>query len=1081
MLLAHHLMQVCIYTLLALGKSELCSKGYAETLKPRLEVAPSGSSNPEACAVACKAKKGCNDYQYHDPDHDRDGTCYLVLNTKSKNCFLLSSVQEDPSMKRAQAAAEPRKKWHNSDKPMYVGKCFTGSKYLQDMGWAKDLDPMPLPACQKQCEEDEDCVGISHFPQGGTVAEQLIASSKISKWQDALDCAKAHCQTSEDWGYKPEYIKSLESSWLVPPSCPKCANKHCVTGAEDTVTKAMANNSHGRCLEEKIKVNACTLCYRVVSNCHLHGAGTDCTVLKVDAPEGGVFLRPGRVCPTLAVRGPPAQLGRWEQANFSVFSEPMRYQTCEVPKPRLMTNVVTGKHAQHFCKAHLDGSCDEHDNCVCHGSSKPCARAIMGGVIERSHPDYDDFQYGDFEGQCIQHMAAFMHVKTLLTDPGTNPVIREMCKGVGALAVNEGGHCVTEKDFCKIAKHIIPPMMLAESFNAVMILVMSLLGELRAWMKKNEDANVDKMAEMLLSLADRISESTGLGMPGGPIVAKVFGMYQCYADMVTSDSKHRGREFAACEVEATMHLVVYLAISTTNAGAMFATAMESNPGLQATRQTIAKTSDFAGRVGEESKKIENLAKKVEDKTEGKVEMPDAAKFGLDETQSCADNAVKILGVVDNLLSGPEGLIVGLTGALISEMVNRALDMDKWAESQPHLDWMYGASNNNAHEAAKKMLVKHLGEANDHIVKILLIAQTEIKATLTGMTKDLMEQAKRKVNAVTDYPHLREETSFCVGLGHTFQVDVQFRDAHFTECRVRNAAEQFLHLVKKPDYAAIFADNPVCGDSIRDLTCLTAIPPAHPCIHLTSCKIACRNVNSCAENLGLKPPFDCKVECACMHKCFNELDDELKELGEEASKCKEACYRDPKALETNVTKWDKRLQDKWWTMPDNAKWLKTVCHIVECKTKEDTDAAKALAKGYTMSDSIEASSIPMTECTEKCEKNTGARKDDFCKQRRPKRRLAMQQKWELFARPQPTAKSHKDSPAKSLADASELRTDPAPLVAGVDVFFARGSMAVFTFAATLFIVRLHQRHAAHAPGPYLAQEDEEEQEPEEELE
>jgi len=217
--------------------------------------------------------------------------------------------------------------------------------------------------------------------------------------------------------------------------------------------------------------------------------------------------------------------------------------------------------------------------------------------------------------------------------------------------------------------------------------------------------------------------------------------------------------------------------------------------------------------------------------------------------------------------------------VISKVVEVTLDVEGWAATQPVIDV------DERGDQLKMVLSQHLENATDMLSKAMGVAGKQLKLLLGEMSSDKLHHSK--VTECASYP-TSNPNKFCRDLGHRHVVDVQFRDVHFAECRVNDAVEMYLQISKKKDFQKIVKSHPVCDDSLRDLTCLRALPLCrNPCNDLTPCRVACRNINTCATTLGLKDAYDCDVECACLNKCSSFFET-TKEMREETQTCMTSC-------------------------------------------------------------------------------------------------------------------------------------------------------------------------------------------------
>jgi len=503
-----------------------------------------------------------------------------------------------------------------------------------------------------------------------------------------------------------------------------------------------------------------------------------------------------------------------------------------------------------------------------------------------------------------------------------------------------------------------------------------LMSSLKSWLTHLKPRDYPLVAKSIITMKQSAKDLNERGVPPAILFLKVFGIYQCYVDMLTSSSTHRGLEYTQCEVDATLQMVTYLSHIYYAADDSLREKLDDfakSKEIEKFKITVDKLGDAfeKSHSAREIDKIEQADTKTEkaaDKAGVDLEKSETLTMGdfdLDTSRGCHHIYNHIQSTVAKALKGQENLIIVTGSLVITKAVENSLNVEHWASKQPFLDIM--RPNGEGQKKLEMMITQHLEDGTHMLENMLTIANQQMHLLLSGISADKLHHAGEET--CTTYPD-HNPTPFCNRLDHTepYLVDVQFRDVHFTECRVKDAIHQYINIADQKDFHHVMKSHPVCETSVRDLACLRALPTCQdPCENLMPCKTSCENINTCAKTLGLQEPYDCETQCICMHGCYDLLETSM--LDKEVGECTQVCS----------DKLRKKHADDFWYNLNNHDSIKT---------------------------RVEKENI---QCQEECKYSPQQRVNMLCNHRETQQEAAAQDaKFELLVVPEATAMESTES-------------------------------------------------------------------------
>lgn len=851
---------------------ELCEVGFRATIMPEVREEVEGARSKEACAQHCESHPTCTMFHFEVPT----GICSVRVRGDGGVWCRRESEQEHAIRLVWEKAARRDRSW--SKAPEYPQLwCNTGESGFGEKGWATPHEAHSLESCQAACDGEDDCVGVSYFGVGdGT-------KSRISSVLDHV--TRPPCNSA---------LKVFAAFDNGGAACnngfSRCINRptdisDIVEGTQDSLWDAFDMSKmgavDGQCIEDT-DLPKCTLCYRMVTQCFVHGDASDCTTLQVQGQRGGTYVKPQLACPS-RVGGGDECVNKW---------------------------------FHNTCGTHEGGAqCDSAGSkCTCQAEDKPCARKLMGAQ-QKSLKDmgYDDATYNQY------------------------PDVKS--------TENELGACVSEEDFCKVRKTFQKSAPVTLAFLQAELVAISLMSTV----VQNQTGTLEQSAkEMVCQYMSPISQIDGtlgnLQAPAAVVMARVFGMLVCYTEMIASEEDDRGREFGHCMVRAVLRLVTYLAMEYTGLNEAKQASLEAKVAVEgldgmlgatnaAIDEAAAEAPDtvlqllghddkqelfnkahehigYASVAAEKSSLVANM-------TGLATKAPQWDDWGISDALDAVQATAQVVDVVASAIDTLDNMIVEIGTMVVTAVLDRVLDLSKWAEGQPKgvdIDGFF----------CEHLSDKIIAGAFDQMRRMFSIIAKEMKAFVEGQ---VLRVSTGQITSCTHTP----PHSMCGLLGHNYEIAVEYRDVNMLGCQEKAITDQYRALTNSSRMASVVHSNPVCEDSLKDLLCLSAFPgcPAEPdsgCDQFTSCKIACRNLNTCATSLAFKEPFDCDLKCSCATDCVREdVENGLQVHAQQMSKCKDICDKNQECEETCEAEFDSnkkaacKAANKWdWNPEEKAR-------------------------------------------------------------------------------------------------------------------------------------------------------------------
>jgi len=485
--------------------------------------------------------------------------------------------------------------------------------------------------------------------------------------------------------------------------------------------------------------------------------------------------------------------------------------------------------------------------------------------------------------------------KTTLAELGyKDAVIKDLPYGMHT-SQNEWSECVSEDEFCKLQKTFSKVSHVKLAFIQAEMVALGMQGTIMNSIDDSEEEAKETLCDTILdtggTLAGPLEDS---GLPPAVIMARIFGMLQCYLDMLTSDDKDRGREYGRCTTKAVLRLVFYLATEFTALGALDQAKVLGKVGgalghadevldkSQAIDDAIEKARSNLDKVQENLDKAVSIGDRTTQLAEqfNVTETPAWNDWGIAGTLNVVEAAAEVVTKVSDMTSSIENMFVESSTLVVAAVLDHSLDLNGWAKTQPHLQYLDGACHN--------MTDKIVEAAFDKMRQITNVAFEELREFVGNMSVT----DERPIETCTVMP----TTGLCGALGHSYKIDRQFTDANMFSCHEKSIVKKYQALLGRPRLAEVLSSHPVCEDSMRDLLCLSSYRPCgegSECLTYTPCMIACRNLNTCARSLAFDPPFDCAMQCSCGTKCYDSAAaSPLQSLTERKNLCTELCQGDP---------------------------------------------------------------------------------------------------------------------------------------------------------------------------------------------
>jgi len=443
---------------------------------------------------------------------------------------------------------------------------------------------------------------------------------------------------------------------------------------------------------------------------------------------------------------------------------------------------------------------------------------------------------------------------------------------------------------------------------------------LSAVVQNNTGGIEEKAKEMVCQHLMPLSQIDGklgeLETPTGMVMARVFGLLVCYTEMIASEEEDRGREFGHCMVRAALRLVMYLALEYSGLNEAKQASLEAKVAMEGLEATLEATNTAMDEAAAEAPEtvLQLLGHSEEQELFNKAhehmgsagfaaeeislmgnvtglanKLPQWGDWGISDALDMVQATSQVVDVVASAIESLDNMIVEIGTMVVTAVLDRVLDLNKWAEGQPKgvdIDGFF----------CKHLSDKIIAGAFDMMRRMFRIITKEMKAFVEGQAKRL---TTGQITSCTRTP----PQSMCGVLGHNYEIAVDYRDVNMFGCQEKVVTDQFRALTNSSRMALVIHSHPVCEDSLKDLLCISAFPgcPAEPdsgCAQFTACKIACRNLNACASSLAFKEPFDCDLQCACATDCVrDDIENGLQVHAQELFKCQEICDKNDECEKT----------------------------------------------------------------------------------------------------------------------------------------------------------------------------------------